>query len=132
MHVFTYGSLMFPEVWQRVVRGSYRSAVGSVDGCRRHAIAGEIYPGMVREAGSSVRGVVHFDVDSADLLALDLFEGQDYVRETVEVRLENGETVLAGAYFYRHRNRLLDEPWEPDAFQMQRFIDTYCRERLGN
>lgn len=135
MNVFTYGSLMFPEVWTRVVRGVYRSAVGTVTDCRRHAIAQETYPGMVRaepDSGASVTGIVYFDIDPADVVALDAFEGADYRRETVDVTLDTGETVQADTYFYLPTARLLDDPWEPDAFQMQRFIATYCRERLGD
>lgn len=132
MNVFTYGSLMFPEVWQRVVRGDYSSAAGTVADCRRYAIERETYPGMVREPGGSVTGVVYFDIDAADLTALDVFEGSDYQRETIDVRLDNGATVQTDAYFYLAKVRLLDVPWEPDAFLMQQFLDTYCRDRIGN
>jgi gamma-glutamylcyclotransferase (GGCT)/AIG2-like uncharacterized protein YtfP len=132
MNVFTYGSLMFPEVWQRVVRGSYLSAPGVVDDCARYAIDRETYPGMVRERGASVSGIVYFDVDPRDLVALDVFEGSDYERQTVEVRLAGVDTAPAETYFYLAKTRLLESPWEPDAFQMQRFLDTYCRSRLGN
>ncbi|HYD78527.1 MAG TPA: gamma-glutamylcyclotransferase family protein [Paucimonas sp.] len=132
MNVFTYGSLMFPEVWRRVVRGDYRSGAGIVADCRRYAIERETYPGMVREAGAGVVGIVYFDVAADDLAALDVFEGADYRRETVAVRLENGAIVPAETYFYLATARLLDTPWDPDAFQMQRFLDTYCRNRFGD
>ena len=42
----------------------------------------------------------------------------------------DGATRPAHTYVYRHGDRLLDAPWEPDAFAMQRFIETYCRDRL--
>ena len=132
MNVFTYGSLMFPQVWQRVVRGIYRAAKGTLADCCRYAIDRETYPGMVRETGASVTGVVYFDVDTADLTALDAFEGPDYLREAVGVALESGDIVPAETYFYLPRVRLLEMPWEPEAFQLQRFLDTYCRTRLGD
>jgi hypothetical protein len=79
-----------------------------------------------------VSGIVYFDVDPRDLVALDVFEGSDYERQTVEVRLAGVDTAPAETYFYLAKTRLLESPWEPDAFQMQRFLDTYCRSRLGN
>jgi gamma-glutamylcyclotransferase (GGCT)/AIG2-like uncharacterized protein YtfP len=132
MNIFTYGSLMFPEVWQRVVRGDYRSAAATIADCRRYAIERETYPGMVRERGGAVTGVVYFDVDTADLAALDAFEGTDYRRETVDVRLATGETVPADTYFYLATARLLNAPWDPGVFQKQLFLNTYCRDRLAD
>ena len=130
-HVFTYGSLMFPAVWEKVVRGKYKSAPAEAEGHVRFAIRGETYPGMVRAHGQNVHGVVYFDVSAEDVAALDAFEGAPYRRDTLQVRLASGETVPADSYIYLDTARLADTPWQPDAFQMQRFIDTYCQEKLG-
>lgn len=132
-HVFTYGSLMFPEVWQRVVRGNYRSGPARLDGHARFEIAGETYPGMVAAsgAGAGVEGVLYFDVSPADMAALDAFEGAEYRRDVVRVMLESGETVEAGTYIYLLPQKLSGSPWMPDAFQMERFIGSYCKEKLG-
>ncbi len=131
VHVFTYGSLMFPQVWQRVVRGDYRSAVARLDGHARFEIAGETYPGMVVRPGASVDGVLYFDVSPADVAALDAFEGEEYRRDRVRVALFSGEIVDAATYLYLPHQKLSDSPWLPEAFQMERFIGSYCREKLG-
>jgi len=89
-HVFTYGSLMFPEVWQRVVRGDYRSAPAVLDGHARFALAGETYPGAIARSGAIVAGIVYFDVSDADVAALDAFEGSQYRRDRVRIRLDGG------------------------------------------
>jgi gamma-glutamylcyclotransferase (GGCT)/AIG2-like uncharacterized protein YtfP len=130
-HVFTYGSLMFPEVWGRVVRGDYRSAPARLDGHARFEIAGETYPGMVVRPGVGVDGVLYFDVSPADIGALDAFEGVEYRRDKVKVRLASGELLEAGTYIYLLPQKLSDSPWLPEAFQMERFIGSYCREKLG-
>lgn len=130
-HIFTYGSLMFPEVWERVVRGRYRSASGNVADHARFVVAGEAYPGMISAAGQSVQGIVYFDVSQQDFAALDAFEGDGYRRQTVAVRLVTGEIVTAGTYIYLDATCLENLPWRPEAFRMQRFIDTYCRSRLA-
>ena len=131
-HVFTYGSLMFPDVWERVVRGTYRNAPARLDGHARFEIAGETYPGMIVRAGAAVEGVLYFDVSPADIAALDAFEGSEYRRTTVKVTLASGEAVEAGTYLYLLPQKLSESPWLPEAFQMERFIGSYCREKLGS
>lgn len=130
-HIFTYGSLMFPQVWQRVVRGVYRFAPARLDGYARFAIAGETYPGIVAQHGASVTGVLYFDVAEQDVDALDAFEGSEYRRDSVRVKLETGKTAEAGAYVYLLPQKLSQSPWAPEAFQLARFLDSYCRDKLG-
>ncbi len=131
MNVFTYGSLMFPEVWSLVVSGDYRAIQATLDGHARFAIDGETYPGMVRMRGSHVPGVVYLDVDDDDLARLDAFEGDDYLRAAVTVADLHSTAHAAQTYLYLPAERLLASPWQPDAFAMQRFIETYCRDRLA-
>lgn len=131
MHIFTYGSLMFPEIWQRVVRGNYRSATATLPGFARYALADDTYPGMVAQAEAAVEGVLYYDVAPPDLAALDAFEGREYRREKVNVVIESGETVIACTYIFLAEQRLSGLPWEPQAFQMSRFIGTYCSDKLG-
>lgn len=131
MHIFTYGSLMFPEVWQHVVQGRYRFAPAAADGYARFAVAGETYPGMVARIGAAVSGVLYFDVDERDIAALDAFEGEDYRREAVRVALDGGGSAEAGAYLYLLPQKLLESPWDPERFQMGRFIGTYCGGKRG-
>lgn len=131
INVFTYGALMFPEVWGRVVRGQYRSASATLQNYARFAIEGETYPGMIEQADATVDGVVYFDVDVADLAALDAFEGDDYRRATLAAILDTGEPVSVGTYVYLPVARLSSRPWLPESFEMARFLDTYCRDKLG-
>lgn len=130
-NIFTYGSLMFPPVWERVVRARYRSMQATVSDHARFAIVGATYPGMIAQAGTAVRGVLYFDVSAQDVAALDAFEGSDYRREPVRATLESGETVTAGTYLYLDVARLAAAPWRPEAFQLQRFLQTYCGDRLA-
>lgn len=131
VHVFTYGSLMFAPVWQRVVRGRYRSTPAHLDGHMRFAIRDETYPGMVASAGGRVDGVLYLDVAPADLIALDAFEGDAYRRDTVRVTLAGGEEFVADTYIYLFPQKLSDLPWIAEEFQMACFMGTYCRDKLG-
>ncbi len=130
-HVFTYGSLMFAPVWERVVQGAYRSAAATLDQHVRFSLVDDTYPGMVASAGSSVAGVVYFDVDAADLAALDYFEGSEYRRTPVQLRLEDGAALAGQTYLFTALGRLSDQAWNPDTFAMARFLDSYCRDKLG-
>lgn len=131
INIFTYGSLMYPEVWERVVRGRYRSSPATATGFARYAISGETYPGMVASPGSSVQGVMYFDVDVEDVAALDAFEGEYYRRDGIPVASENGGAIMAETYIFLPVDLLSMAPWKPESFEMQRFLDTYCRARLG-
>ncbi|MFC7297963.1 gamma-glutamylcyclotransferase family protein [Herminiimonas aquatilis] len=131
MHIFTYGSLMFPQIWQRVVRGNYRSAPATASGYARYALADDTYPGMIARPQTTVEGVLYFDVDAHDVAALDAFEGNEYRRDQIDVVIDSSEIVIACTYIYMAEQRLSSLPWEPQAFQMSRFIGSYCRDKLG-
>lgn len=132
IHVFTYGSLMFPEVWQRVVRGSYVSQPAHIEGHRRYAVSGDTYPGIVIEAGTSVSGLIYRDIDAADLAALDHFEGEAYHRIGLHATGEDGALIDVQTYLFRDPAGLSDQPWLPHEFQLQRFLGSYCRDKLGS
>lgn len=122
MHVFTYGSLMFAPVWERVVRGSYRSARARLDAYARFAVRGQSYPGIVPMSASHVDGLLYFDVAANDLDALDRFEGAEYARTALTVRLEDGVLCEAAAYVYLIRENLASAPWQPERFDPAAFL----------
>lgn len=131
-HIFTYGSLMFAQVWQRVVRGQYRSAKATVSGYARYAITGETYPAMVKQQGGTVEGIVYFDVDEGDTAMLDRFESADYRREHLQASLGKEGMQEVEAYIYLDTARLATELWQPEKFQLQHFLDTYCQTHREN
>jgi gamma-glutamylcyclotransferase (GGCT)/AIG2-like uncharacterized protein YtfP len=131
VNIFTYGSLMFAQVWRRVVRGRYRSAAATVRDHARYALIGEGYPGMIAQAGGSVPGIVYFAVDAHDVAALDAFEGSAYRRVRGDAGLDSGEKIMADSYLFVLPQQLSDQSWEPEAFQLKHFLTTYCGDRLG-
>ena len=131
-HVFTYGSLMFAPVWERVVSGRYRGLAAALAGYRRLAIVGETYPGIVEATSDKVAGVLYCDVSDADLQALDDFEGIDYRRSSISVTTSDGMVMPAQTYVYILPLRLATHDWDPAAFPLERFMATYCHDRLGD
>lgn len=131
MHVFTYGSLMYGPVWQRLVTGPHRAVTGTITGFERRRIVGAAYPALMRGSGV-VQGIVYCDLDATELATLDRFEleGEDYRRIAVPVALADGTTLHAWTYLYLKAERIAPEPWDPARFErhdLPRFIETYCR-----
>ena len=138
-HVFTYGSLMFPRVWSRVVAGTYTAAAASLSGFHRQRVRGQDYPSLARlPAGgeaSVIDGVLYLDVAAADLIALDAFEGADYRRIQVPVILgedvdggrPRGFLLLADTYLYVAADNVEPGPWDPQEFERER-IERFLRE----
>jgi len=44
MNLFTYGSLMFAEVWSQLVRGDYVKRPARLHGFTRRRVHGDVYP----------------------------------------------------------------------------------------
>lgn len=127
-HVFTYGSLMFAPVWQRVVRGNYRSSTAILGNHARHAVPGVGYPGVIARDGVSVEGVLYFDVAEEDLARLDAFEGSEYRRDAVTV-CALGVDLAAHTYIFLEPAALLEAGWSPQTFDLPRFLASYCSMR---
>lgn len=83
---------------------------------------------MIVSPKETVEGVLYFDVDAQDLAALDAFEGSEYRRDQIEVVINYGETVIACTYIFMAEHRLSGVPWEPQSFQVSRFIGDFCHD----
>ncbi len=129
--VFTYGSLMFPDVWQRVVLGDYQSSIGTIHGFRRVGVKGGEYPALIIwKDAPRLAGRVYFDVSDADIARLDHFETTRYARVSVAVTVNESATV-ADAYLALNHSELTDQDWDPNAFErngLERFLKTYVAQ----
>src|SRR5215208_4628052 len=133
MNVFTYGTLMFPVVWQAVVGRSFNSIEATAAGfevfCVRHAV----FPGMTAGTGQcSVPGVVYLDVDLDSIERLDRFEDDFYERRAVLVDCSDGQRRMAEAYIVPPANRslLTRERWDSESFVasggLEQFINRFA------
>jgi gamma-glutamylcyclotransferase (GGCT)/AIG2-like uncharacterized protein YtfP len=125
-NVFTYGSLMFAEVWQPLVGGRYPAEPAVLPGYRRFAVPGVSYPGIVAASGQQVAGLLYRDVAPDDLARLDLFEGAEYRRDALQVTLADGSVAIAETYVWLDHGRLSDAVWLPEAFRLGEFLRTYA------
>ena len=124
-NIFTYGSLMFDEVWRQVVSGRYRSEPARLEHHQRHALTGLSYPGVVPAPGVEVAGRLYLDVSADDMARLDAFEGAEYRRDALQVLRSNGELVSAWTYLWLDPQRLSGQPWRSEAFGLREFLQIY-------
>lgn len=115
MDLFTYGSLMFDEVWRSVVGGAYGSTPAVLAGFQRKAVKGESYPALIPgQPQDRVSGRLWLNVNTDDTERLDAFEGAQYRRISCELLEPVGRS--AQAYLFL-RGDLVDAPdWDADWF----------------
>ena len=132
--VFTYGSLMFDDIWQEVVNTTHPSKHASLHGYKRVTILGDSYPVLVPAGGQQqVKGRLYCDVKKGELRKLDHFEGVFYQRQRVTVHAKDGDrTRYLQAYVYLlapgFEHLASNRPWQPEQFeaeQLQRFKRNY-------
>src|SRR5262245_7057245 len=119
MHVFTYGTLMFPEVRQSVVGRSFVTVSGEAPGFRIFRVRDAVFPGISEASqADSVPGVVYLDVDPESTARLDRFEDDFYERRAIPVDCNDGRRRMAEAYVVpdANRNVLTCEPWTRESF----------------
>ncbi len=125
MNIFTYGTLMYPEVLDPLVSEKYMPQKSILNGYCRKAIIGEHYPGIVKKDASRVEGVLYTNVSPKDLNKLDEYEGDQYIRTSVKVILD-GNSIRADTYVFQDRylHLLSKKDWNPDDFE-ERYLHVY-------
>ena len=130
--LFCYGTLEISLVMEALTGKSFRSAVAVLSDHARFLLHEETYPGIFHDYGSQVTGVLYEEVDGDSLALLDLFEGDFFRRERVQVMTTWQRRVDAYTYVVPAAQRLLfsSQPWDREAFISLHLKDflPYCRE----
>jgi gamma-glutamylcyclotransferase (GGCT)/AIG2-like uncharacterized protein YtfP len=118
MHVFTYGTLMFREVWQAVVGREFKSVGGVASGFANFRVRDAVFPGIFASELDRTHGLVYLDVDRGSIARLDLFEDDFYERQTIWVDCDDDQRRAADAYVVPPAKGgvLTDEQWEAGPF----------------
>jgi len=119
MNLFTYGSLMFPEIWQHVAGQTFPTRPATLPDHAAWQISGQTYPGLTHTPGHLTAGIVHLDVHPAAAARLDAFEGPLYIRTPVRITLEIGSPLDAFTYLVAPAHHHLLEPtlWNAEFFR---------------
>lgn len=133
MNLFTYGTLMFPPVWQRVVGLAVEATPATAHGFAAYTVGGEVYPGLVPEAGASTPGVVYVGLDAALLARLDAFEGPQYTRGPLEALGADGRQRRCHAYLLRPEFRGVLSPhrWTAEWFERGGRLEAFMARYAG-
>lgn len=134
MNIFTYGSLMFPDVIENIVKQKYSSQNVFVKNIKRSKIVGDVYPVALQYTNApALEGRVYFNVNRQDVTRLDRFEGEYYFRKEIPIYEDAALTKLMGKadiYLLKPKYRRLFSKtlWSPEEFrakQMSRFNSRY-------
>ncbi|HXX48285.1 MAG TPA: gamma-glutamylcyclotransferase family protein [Myxococcota bacterium] len=118
MTLFSYGSLVFPEVMRAVTGRSFAHEPGRLFGWRRTRFRARTYPGIQADAAASTPGTLWHGIDLRSAQRLDCFETSDYERRILPVRAASGAELQAHVYVVRAESLhlLSQEPWERPRF----------------
>ena len=144
---FFYGTLMAPAVLHRVCHGpmnptftdpskSYITTRPAIlHAHRRHRVRGADYPAIVSSVSSTVRGTLVTGLTDGDIYRLDIFEGDEYARSIVKVRvlekegdfitgkgnIESKDEVEAETYIWiAPKDELEDKEWDFGHFMREK------------
>ncbi|KAM3417516.1 hypothetical protein BST61_g5755 [Cercospora zeina] len=143
---FFYGTLMAPSVLHRVCHGiadasnplyathNLKTYPAILHNHRRHRVKQADYPGVVPCPNSSVRGTFVTGLTEADIFRLDIFEGSEYERRPVSVKVlkeegdaetgegnVEGEALPAETYIWTaSRDDLEDCEWDFAEFRREK------------
>lgn len=120
MKLFTYGTLMFPEVWRRISIGEFPSQPATLYGYEIYGVKDAVYPGIVRTNGNSVvKGLLYEGLDKDTLFELDTYESSFYERIPVVAVTADGVETKCHAYVVpdNRRDLLTKERWDADRFR---------------
>ncbi|KAL2266475.1 hypothetical protein VTJ83DRAFT_5827 [Remersonia thermophila] len=139
---FFYGTLMVPEVFYSVCYGTkdvpeavaklhtFQPAI--LHGFSRRRVKHADYPGMVPDDGHHVIGIFATGLTNANMAKLDYFEGSEYERRAVKVRLlekvgnlkdgdrVEGEEKSAQTYVFLQEKFLEEQEWDLEEFRREK------------
>ncbi|KAF7088644.1 hypothetical protein CFC21_091729 [Triticum aestivum] len=98
--VFVYGTLMAEEVVRVLLGRVPPSSPALLPNHQRLSIRGRVYPAILPVDGSKVPGKVWQGITDRELDVLDIFEDEEYVRETVGISLADSADMIAYAYIW--------------------------------
>ncbi|OLL26339.1 AIG2-like protein [Neolecta irregularis DAH-3] len=132
--VFVYGTLMHPVILERVIASKQKVLEPAVlKDYFRFCVSQTDYPAVIAETGQQVEGILIKNLNNKELERLDLFEGDEYQRISVNILMKSKEIVKGHVYvwiavslnYMKHisqkgKDRLLREPWHLEEFSQQK------------
>lgn len=133
MNLFTYGTLIFADIWQCVVGHAAESTPAELSGYRVLGVVDDLFPVMIPgTTDDRASGVIYFDLTDQDLQRLDDYEAHLYERKEVYPVTEDGGSVACQTYLLREEyySAATEEAWTPAWFAEH--AKRQYMERLGS
>jgi len=123
---------MIPRVFCSLIANQKRCSAATLHGYKRTRIQGADYPAIKPSEGGLVSGMVWHDINADEFDVLDQFESIAYSRQSVEVELDQDQTVECKTYVYRPEfyHCLIDEPWSLEEFERFHLASFLNRHQL--
>ena len=96
--LFVYGTLRSPEIRASVLGHAADGVAATARGHRVVFYPGRTYPALIPSPGHDAEGVLLVSLTPGDLALLDVFEGNEYERRSLKVRIE-GKLRSAQVYW---------------------------------
>ena len=131
VNFFAYGTLQIPAVMLAVTSRSFAFQTAFLANFARRRLQGKSFPGIRPEPGSTVCGVVYWDIGCEAMNCLDAFEDGFYLRQTVGITTIDKIAWAAEAYVMNEQSHgmLLEAEWGLEDFrrkQLRSFL--LCHE----
>jgi gamma-glutamylcyclotransferase (GGCT)/AIG2-like uncharacterized protein YtfP len=134
--IFVYGTLTSPEV-VRVLLGRELAAIrpARLQGYTRHPVQNFVFPGMIpcADKSSVVEGCIYTDVSPLERKLLDWFEGDEYLRQTVQATVNSkpsSSSMTVEAYVWKPH--LVDQLLQDQDWSYENFCEQHSEWYLKN
>lgn len=127
--LFTYGTLLFPEVLHALIGRVPQSQIANAVGWRVAALKNRTYPGLVAAHGEIANGRLLTGLSSDEWRLLDNFEDRNY--KLRQITLLGGQNSLA--YIWDDDTEVCSNTWDFQSFALTQ-LPTYvarCAARYG-
>jgi gamma-glutamylcyclotransferase (GGCT)/AIG2-like uncharacterized protein YtfP len=115
--LFVYGTLMFPEIREKLTGKTFKTSPALLSGYRRTKVKDADYPAIVKNPDAEVEGILLEDVDEQTIEILSFFEGDEYKTQYVEV-FSGNRKIPALTFVWATREKLLPgEDWDITEFE---------------
>ena len=116
-HLFVYGSLLFPELTEKLTGKTFKSVVAILSGFKRFALKGCDYPAIIPKNSSDVEGLLLLNVDEESMKILTFFEGGEYKKQDVVVTSEKKKYTATAFVWAKSELYPEDFDWDLNTFR---------------
>ena len=129
-NLFVYGTLEIPQVMKKLLGTVPDTESVVLRDYARYMLVNRSYPGIIKQDGSQVNGLLYRDISAKYLKILDRYEDKFYRRRIVHVENTRGHAKKAWAYIIpqHHKYELSNVPWDKTSF-IQQHLKRFLRVR---